>query len=76
MNTGPRPTACSINMTALSGDVGGIMLSGASHLTLAAQTRLLQPRPDALDAPGVFGMRVGVSTHALVLLHERVVHQT
>lgn len=55
---------------------GDSCYSDVSHLTLAAQARLLQPRPDALDASGVFGVCVCVSTHALVLLHERVIHQT
>ncbi len=46
------------------------------YLTLAAQSRLLQSWPDALDASGVFGVDVTVSTHALVFLHQGVVHQT
>lgn len=48
----------------------------ASYLTATAQTRLLQARPDALDAAGVFRVRVCVAAHALMLLHERIVHQT
>lgn len=47
-----------------------------NYLTLAAQSRLLQSRPDALDASGVLGVDVTVSTHALVFLHQGVVHQT
>lgn len=46
-----------------------------THLALRPQPRLLQPRPDALNAPGVLRVAVGVSAHALVLLHQGVVHQ-
>lgn len=47
-----------------------------THLTLRSQPGLLQPGPNALDPACVFWVIVGVSTHALVLLHERVIHQT
>lgn len=47
-----------------------------NYLTLSAQSCLLQSRPDALDASGVLGVDVTVSTHALVFLHQSVVHQT
>ena len=45
------------------------------HLTFASQAGLLQPRPDALDAPGVLRVAVGVPAGALVLQHQRVVHE-
>lgn len=46
-----------------------------THLTATEQARFLQPRPNTLNATGVLGMDVCVSTHALVLQHEGVVHQ-
>lgn len=46
-----------------------------THLTLRSKTSFLKPRPNALDPSGVFGVAVGVSTHTLVFLHERVVDQ-
>lgn len=48
---------------------------GCPHLTFASQASLLQPRPDALDAPGVLRVAVGVPAGALVLQHQRVVHK-
>ena len=46
------------------------------YLTLPPESSLLQPGPDALDASGMFWVCVGAATHALVLLHEGVIHQT
>lgn len=40
-----------------------------THLTLSSQSSLLQPGPNALNPPGVLRVAVGVSAHALVLLH-------
>lgn len=53
----------------------GVFLLLITHLTLRSESGLLQTRPDALDPAGVLRVAVGVSTHTLVLLHERVVHQ-
>lgn len=46
------------------------------HLAVRPQACFLQPGPDALDAACVLRVAGGVPTHALVLLHQRVVHQT
>lgn len=48
---------------------------GGPHLASASKAGLLQPGPDALDAPGVLGVAVGVPTGALVFQHQRVVHE-
>lgn len=45
------------------------------HLTLASEPPLLQPGPDALDAARVLRVPAVVSTGALVLQHDRVIHQ-
>lgn len=45
------------------------------YLTFASEAGLLQPRPDALDPAGVLGVAVGVPAAALVLQHQRVVHE-
>lgn len=45
------------------------------HLTLAAETPLLQPGPDALDAAGMLRVLTVVSTGTLVLQHHGVVDQ-
>lgn len=46
-----------------------------THLALRSQPGLLQPGPNALDPACMFWVVIGVSTHTLVLLHQRVVHQ-
>lgn len=46
-----------------------------SHLTLAPEAPLLQPGPDALDPPCVFGMSAVVPTGTLVLQHHRVIDE-
>lgn len=46
-----------------------------THLALRSQPGLLQPGPNALDPACMFWVIVGVSTHTLVLLHQRVIHQ-
>lgn len=45
------------------------------YLTLAAEARLLQAGPDALDPPCVLGVAVGVPTGTLVFQHQGVVHE-
>lgn len=50
--------------------------AAAPYLALRPESGLLQPRPDALDPAGVLRVAVGVAAHTLVLLHQRVVHQT
>lgn len=46
-----------------------------AYLALRSEAGLLQTGPDALYAPRVLRVAVGVSAHALVLLHEGVIHQ-
>lgn len=46
------------------------------YLTVCPEARFLKPGPDALNAAGVFWMNRGVSTDALMLLHQRVINQT
>lgn len=46
-----------------------------THLALRSQPGLLQPGPNALDAACMFWVIVSVSTHTLVLLHQRVIYQ-
>ena len=51
-------------------------MTGCSYLTVCPQASFLQPGPDALDAASVLRVAGAVTTDALVLLHQRVVHQT
>lgn len=46
------------------------------HLTVRPEASLLKPGPDTLDSAGVLWMTGGVATDTLVLLHQRVIHQT
>lgn len=45
------------------------------YLALAAQARLLKPGPDALNSASVLWVTVSVSTGALVLQHQGVIHK-
>lgn len=45
------------------------------YLTLATETRLLEPGPDALDPPCVLWVAVCVSTGTLVFQHQGVIYK-
>lgn len=47
-----------------------------SYLAVCLETRFLKPGPDTLNAAGVLRMNGGVAAHTLMLLHERIVHQS
>lgn len=46
-----------------------------AYLTLSSESSLLQSGPDALNATRVLRVAVGVAAHALMLLHQGVVHE-
>lgn len=46
------------------------------HLTVRPEASFLKPGPDTLDSASVLWMTGGVATDTLVLLHQRVIHQT
>lgn len=46
------------------------------HLAVRPEASLLKPGPDTLDSASVLWMTGGVAADTLVLLHQRVIHQT
>lgn len=46
-----------------------------AYLTLSSESSLLQSGPDALNASRMLRVAVGVAAHALMLLHQGVIHE-